>query len=554
MNIIGTKGYILVISVLMALVIGCQATPASQIVGEPTSTPELALPIATPGDASEQATATPTEVVELVATAEPPPTALPTAMPEPTPTEEPSPTEVPIVSSVTGTVTYLEKIALSPDAKVEIKLVDVSRADAPAITIGEQVIENQGQVPLSFEIEYDPADIDDRFVYAVQARITVGDDLLFINTSSYQVITRDNPSHVELVLDMVGPSPEEPSAPEMVSVPAPVEKASVVVSDTQPYDYTLAVISRLPRGSSCSQFEGFEVDSDGTDILITMSNMEVSPEAIVPCTADYPAIETEIPLGSDFNADETYTVIINGEVVSSFVARDSDGPEMAEMPSPIQKVEVNVTDSAPFEYSLEVISWLPRGSSCSRFGGFDVARRFAGTIEVSVRHLEVTGALVACTADLPVVVTEIPLGTSFEVGETYEVIENGEVSNSFVGRDPEGRAMVKVTSPIEQAEVTASESTPPQYTLEVVSRLPLGSSCSTFNGFDVTRQFSETIEVTITHLEVVDKNTPCTRDLPVVITKVPLGSDFEAGKTYTVVVNETTTETFVVQDSEAQGY
>jgi uncharacterized lipoprotein YbaY len=31
------------------------------------------------------------------------------------------------------------------------------------VTIGEQIIENPGQVPIAFEIEYDPADIDDRF-------------------------------------------------------------------------------------------------------------------------------------------------------------------------------------------------------------------------------------------------------------------------------------------------------------------------------------------------------------------------------------------------------
>jgi len=108
---------------------------------------------------------------------------------------------------VTGTVTYREKIALTPEATVTVQLVDVSRADAPAITIGEQVIENPGQVPISFEIEYDPSAIDQRFTYAVQVRIMEGDKLAFINDTAYHVITRDSPTHVDMVLVRAGAAP-----------------------------------------------------------------------------------------------------------------------------------------------------------------------------------------------------------------------------------------------------------------------------------------------------------------------------------------------------------
>ncbi|HIO63652.1 MAG TPA: hypothetical protein EYN37_05405 [Dehalococcoidia bacterium] len=72
---------------------------------------------------------------------------------------------------VSGSVAYRERIALSSGAIIEIKLIDVSRA-AAAITQGEQIIENPGQVPAKFEIVYNPADIDERFSYAISARIT----------------------------------------------------------------------------------------------------------------------------------------------------------------------------------------------------------------------------------------------------------------------------------------------------------------------------------------------------------------------------------------------
>ena len=89
--------------------------------------------------------------------------------------------QTPFIATVTGTFTYRERIALTPNAVVEVKLVDISRADAPAITIGEQIIKNPGQVPIAFEIEYDLADIDERFSYTVEVRITEGGELAFIN-------------------------------------------------------------------------------------------------------------------------------------------------------------------------------------------------------------------------------------------------------------------------------------------------------------------------------------------------------------------------------------
>jgi putative lipoprotein len=107
-------------------------------------------------------------------------------------------------AKVTGTVTYRERIALPPTAVIKVQLVDVSRADAPSVVLGEQLIETAGkQVPLSFAIAYDPAGIDERMSYAVQARIEAGGRLLFISDQHYAVITRGAPRHVDLVLKAV---------------------------------------------------------------------------------------------------------------------------------------------------------------------------------------------------------------------------------------------------------------------------------------------------------------------------------------------------------------
>ena len=109
-------------------------------------------------------------------------------------------------ATVTGTITYVEKIALPSEGVVlTAKIEDVSRADAPAVTIGEQVMENPGQVPIPFEIEYTPGDIDERYVYALRVRIEVDGKLWFINTSRYAVITRGNPtSDIEIMVQKQG--------------------------------------------------------------------------------------------------------------------------------------------------------------------------------------------------------------------------------------------------------------------------------------------------------------------------------------------------------------
>jgi putative lipoprotein len=103
--------------------------------------------------------------------------------------------------TVSGTAAYRERIALPPGAVLIVRLVDVSRADAPATVLAEQRVELAGrQVPIPFEIDYDPAAIDARYVYAVQARIEIAERLLFITDRQYPVLTRGAPDHVELML------------------------------------------------------------------------------------------------------------------------------------------------------------------------------------------------------------------------------------------------------------------------------------------------------------------------------------------------------------------
>ena len=104
---------------------------------------------------------------------------------------------------VTGSVSYRERIALPADAIIHVSLLDVSLMDVAAKLIAEQTITPQHQVPIQFALEYDPQAIDERMTYSVRADIRSAGKLVFTTDSSYQVLTRGNSDHVELILVQV---------------------------------------------------------------------------------------------------------------------------------------------------------------------------------------------------------------------------------------------------------------------------------------------------------------------------------------------------------------
>ena len=143
-------------------------------------------------------------------------------------------------AAVSGTVTYRERIALTPGASLVVELRDVSLADAAAPLIARQTIANPGQVPINFKVEYSRDDINSRNTYAIQARIIESDGrLAFINDTAYNVITRGNPSRVDMLLVLVQPPPDQVEEGvdwrEWVEVPVPVVWANLIPNEAQHY-------------------------------------------------------------------------------------------------------------------------------------------------------------------------------------------------------------------------------------------------------------------------------------------------------------------------------
>ena len=337
-------------------------------------------------------------------------------------------------ASVSGSVTYRERLALSQGAKLVVELRDVSYQDAAAPLIARQTISDPGQVPIKFKIEYDRDDIDSRNVYSITARIVESDDrLAFINDTAYEVITRGKPSKVDVLLVLVQPPPDQVEEGtdwrKWVETPAKVAWANLIPNEPELFlriGYYQSTMENCARPGS----QGLEVE--GNKIIATITLMQPPPTSwAIPCDEQLVELDAVEPIRASLEPGETYHVIVNEASTTSFSLPRSDFGHSIIAESPIESAEIMVLESVPPQYQLRVVSGLPKGSGCSQFNGYEIRRSESNDIEVIVTHHEVADRMVMCTADFPIVETFVPLGSDFVSGEKYTVRVNSDKVTSF---------------------------------------------------------------------------------------------------------------------------
>ncbi len=340
-------------------------------------------------------------------------------------------------AAVSGSVTYRERIALTPGASLVVELRDVSLADAAAPLIARQTIANPGQVPINFKVAYSRDDIDSRHTYAIQARIIESDGrLAFINDTAYDVITRGNPSRVDMLLVLVQPPPDQVEEGvdwrEWVEVPVPVVWANLIPNEAEHY---LRIAYYQSTIEGCARPGNEELRVDGKDIIATVTLMQPPPTSwSIPCHEKVVELDTVLPIEAELKPGQTYRVVVNDRIATTFSLPRSGFPVSAIRQSPIERAEVEVLERNPREYQLRVISGMPTGSGCSHFNGYEIRRDNSNVIEVRITHHYVVAKDVICTADYPIVETVVPLGADFEAGVEYTVSVNGDTTTSFVAR------------------------------------------------------------------------------------------------------------------------
>lgn len=107
--------------------------------------------------------------------------------------------------AITGEVRFAREVALPEGAVVTVRLLDTSLADASAVELGRDVIENADRLPVRFRIEYDRGRISDRAEYTLSADVRHGDDLLYVNDTVHPVLTRGASRNSDVVVVSTNP-------------------------------------------------------------------------------------------------------------------------------------------------------------------------------------------------------------------------------------------------------------------------------------------------------------------------------------------------------------
>ena len=256
--------------------------------------------------------------------------------------------EVADITAVTGTITYLQHVALPDDAVVNMTIQNASLADAPPETavVSTTTIESPGQVPIPFSIPINPADVNENLSYLLYARIEdSAGNLLFFNPEGTPVLTHGSPSqNVEVMVQMIAamPGTVEPTAVppsigtvtgnvvfgEAVTIPegatanimmqnasladAPPEVAVVgqqIINDPRHFPIPFAVTfdaNNIQENLNYVLFARIE-DANGTLLFLNTQgkdvitqgnpseNVEVAVEKITPITEPDTAVEPTTP-------------------------------------------------------------------------------------------------------------------------------------------------------------------------------------------------------------------------------------------------------------------
>jgi len=140
---------------------------------------------------------------------------------------------------VSGTVWIRQKVALPPDAVLTVTLSDASLADAPSKVISQRAVRTEGkQAPFSFELPFNPADIQPNARILLSAAITHNDKLVFITDTVKPVINQGG-TKADLTLVPVTQTavPVQTSGGAATTVPATsptqVSPSSAVPAPTQ---------------------------------------------------------------------------------------------------------------------------------------------------------------------------------------------------------------------------------------------------------------------------------------------------------------------------------
>jgi putative lipoprotein len=224
--------------------------------------------------------------------------------------------------SISGTISYRERIALPPDAAIEVKLQDVSQATPK--TIAESVFAPEGkQVPIPFQLSYNQADINPAHTYKVQANISVNGKPMFTSTTAEPVITNGAPSQVSLMLQQAPASSAPTSATKLRGthwVLAELNGKPAEPGEGETAHLVLHKKGRLSGSTGCNLLSGTYIAEQGA--------LQFTPAGMTMKACSQPVMAQEQALLAALKATNKYQIegetleLLNGsQLLAKFQAK-----------------------------------------------------------------------------------------------------------------------------------------------------------------------------------------------------------------------------------------
>lgn len=132
--------------------------------------------------------------------------------------------------TLTGDVTYRERIALPPGGVLTVSLVDLAMPGQPRVT-AKAAIAGPGSVPLTFTLNFDESVVLPGHSYALDAEIGGPDGTLWFRTPTAYPIDPLEPTEPIVIVVNRAPEPQEPASVP-VGVPPPTTTPSPVLNVT----------------------------------------------------------------------------------------------------------------------------------------------------------------------------------------------------------------------------------------------------------------------------------------------------------------------------------
>ena len=168
---------------------------------------------------------------------------------------------------------------LPPGARVEVQLADVSLADAPAVVLASATVTDAAASPVRYRLSYDPALIERGHRYALQARISLDDQLLFINDTHHAF--EPGQSSADILVVRVAAQPEEETVTLVGSWLAEDILGGGVVDNAQT-TLTIAEDGAVSGRGGCNSYGGrAQIDGETIEFGQLVSTQMACAEALM---------------------------------------------------------------------------------------------------------------------------------------------------------------------------------------------------------------------------------------------------------------------------------